>query len=624
MVLGLLNALAFLLLIPPWEHYDEPTHFEYAWLIAHSPGLPSTGAYDQAMRREVAISMIETGFFEERDIEVNLTSPDEPVWIGISQLDDPPTYYWLAALPLRVLANADIRLQLYAARLVSLVLYLATIWAAWGITRELAPPKSSLRLMIPAAVALLPGLADIMTSVNNDVGATAALSFFLWGSVRAIRRGLSLGNLVWLVVSAAASAVTKNTAALGLVSLPAVLVFAVLRTRSGMLRWGIVFVAYLGLGILIFEWGDAARWYRLGGQSASTRAAVEDSRLGDFALQVEASQASSRPSLVQALLPDEDQNLRGKLVSLGAWIWSTEDTVIRPPKLRGANLIERGPIEIKTEPSFQVWTFRVPDSGRYLWIKLDPGGVESAGPATIYYDGLVLAEGARPSDSPPIFSDAGGTSGSWGGRGFDNYVRNASGEVAWPRLRPWSARLLEGIVPGNPDVTFGALFDWRLLKGYYLFSAGNLFRTYWAKFSWGQVSLLGERPYRTLLVATGFGLVGAAAAVLTRRRRLERLPWEVMGILAISTAAVWGAALVRGVSWRPENLFIPASRYAYPVVIPTMLVLTIGWYWWMRRFEHVFRLPARIKWVVFFGLLLILDVWSLVSIYVFFSSRGGG
>ncbi|HEY80691.1 MAG TPA: hypothetical protein G4O05_06380, partial [Caldilineae bacterium] len=49
LLLALLNGLLYLFLVPPWQHYDEPGHFEYAWLIADRGRLPQAGDYDPAM-----------------------------------------------------------------------------------------------------------------------------------------------------------------------------------------------------------------------------------------------------------------------------------------------------------------------------------------------------------------------------------------------------------------------------------------------------------------------------------------------------------------------------------------------------------------------------------------------
>src|SRR3989304_2517440 len=102
LIAGLFHGLLYVFLVPPWQHYDEPGHFEFAWLIANRPGWPSPGEYDQDMRREVAASMIEHNFFVDITLRPDLLDQYSPIWIGISQTDNPPIYYWFTALPLRL------------------------------------------------------------------------------------------------------------------------------------------------------------------------------------------------------------------------------------------------------------------------------------------------------------------------------------------------------------------------------------------------------------------------------------------------------------------------------------------------------------------------------------------
>src|SRR5512141_1602571 len=58
LALGLLSGLLSFLVIPPWTHNDEPGHFEYVWLAAHSPAWPRPGQFDQSMRKELAGSLL--------------------------------------------------------------------------------------------------------------------------------------------------------------------------------------------------------------------------------------------------------------------------------------------------------------------------------------------------------------------------------------------------------------------------------------------------------------------------------------------------------------------------------------------------------------------------------------
>ena len=81
---------------------------------------------------------------------------------------------------------------------VSLMLYMVTILCAWGLVREVAGDKSSLVWIVPICLALEPSFNSSMTSINDDVGAIAFFTLFLWGAVYLIQRGFSLKGLFGL------------------------------------------------------------------------------------------------------------------------------------------------------------------------------------------------------------------------------------------------------------------------------------------------------------------------------------------------------------------------------------------------------------------------------------------
>src|SRR5688500_2673432 len=85
LVFALLNGLAYLFVVPPWQHYDEPTHYEYVRLIVDRNRLPAVGDVDYPLRREIAASMIETGFFNTLSRPNWLADAGE-IWIGVSEL----------------------------------------------------------------------------------------------------------------------------------------------------------------------------------------------------------------------------------------------------------------------------------------------------------------------------------------------------------------------------------------------------------------------------------------------------------------------------------------------------------------------------------------------------------
>ncbi|NJO05245.1 MAG: hypothetical protein HC876_06815 [Chloroflexaceae bacterium] len=143
LLLAFVQGITYLLLLPPWQHYDEPSHFEYAWLIAHdgynwqTRDIVRTQPANQQrrnLRLQIRDSMIEHGFY--RDIGLpNLDA--QRVSIGFPAFEHPPTYYAVVSIPLRFVAGADFATQLYVARSVSLLCFVLTIGAAIGIMREL-------------------------------------------------------------------------------------------------------------------------------------------------------------------------------------------------------------------------------------------------------------------------------------------------------------------------------------------------------------------------------------------------------------------------------------------------------------------------------------------------------
>ena len=58
-----IHIMVFVFFVPPWQHYDEPTHLEYALLIRKLGHVP---AYDEnipAVRRAIAASIAGRRFF---------------------------------------------------------------------------------------------------------------------------------------------------------------------------------------------------------------------------------------------------------------------------------------------------------------------------------------------------------------------------------------------------------------------------------------------------------------------------------------------------------------------------------------------------------------------------------
>ena len=234
-LLAMLHGLLYVFVVPPWQHYDEPTHFEYAWLIANTGEIPEEDGFDWEMRAELVRSMVAYDFYRG----VAAPDPDAldpsrpPAGLRFPQLDDPPLYYLLVSVPVGLLQSSDLAGQLIGGRMVSVLLLGITVLCGWGVVRTITPKGSHFRLFLPLTMAMLPGFVELMTAVNNDVGATAMFSLFLWGSVRVIRRGVDPLNLAWVLVTALGAVFMKSTAYL---AVPLAIVALVLGILPGALR----------------------------------------------------------------------------------------------------------------------------------------------------------------------------------------------------------------------------------------------------------------------------------------------------------------------------------------------------------------------------------------------------
>jgi len=582
-----LNGLLHLFLVPPWQHYDEPGHYEYIGLLVNRGRIPVPGEYDQAMRRELLSAMVAQGFFRGLGFLPNLLPQDQPLWIPFPQTTDPPFYYLLASLAVRPLRHADVITQLYAARLASWGLYLLSILLAYAIVGELTPRGHAMRLAVPGFMALLPAYTDLMTAVNNDVGAVVVFTLFLWGGVRLLVRGVSPARLVWVVGTAALCLWTRTTVVVALPLLGLLLLMAPLR-RGWSWRRLAALLASAGLAVpLFFTWGEAAYWYRLTDQPLSLRQRVTGAPLGRYALALEADANVPGRRALNLVLPEQVERLRGQTVTLGLWMWASRPVTVQPPRLGGANASWSWPkVEVGTVPAFYAFTATIALDAQSVHIVLQPlADRNQKEPVTVYYDGLVLAEGERPADELPRFDGPDGRTGMWGGRPFVNPIRNPSAEQGWPRLRPWIVGALQRLVASLRlnDQVMTALLDWERTGWVHRVTAQRLLESFWAVFGWGGTRI-SSMWYEALAGVTGLGLAGALVR-LVRLARGSAPPGRRWAVLFLGAAGllVWGGVFLRPLPLYPwVRPFIPVARYAYPAIVPTALALVGGWTAWPR------------------------------------------
>ena len=270
---------------------------------------------------------------------------------------------------------------------------------------------------------------------------------------------------------------------------------------------------------------------------------------------------------------------------------------------------------MEQKPAFYAFTFNIGKDESQLYVALAPFPQERGQDVTVFYDGVVLEEGNGRSTSLPTTPMRAAGVGTWGGHPFSNQVRNGSAEITWPALRPGADRWLTKVFPLQPSLALGSLLDPSQAFWYFRGTASYLFQTYWGRFGWGHVRLIGRPSYYVLAAATGLGLLGAGICLIRRRRWL---PWDALALLGTVLVLAWGSTLLRGIGSLVGPVFIPSARYAYVVIIPTMLLLDGGWLELARLGKTHLRIPDRAFVALFFLFFVALDVLSIASILRFY------
>jgi hypothetical protein len=245
LILLLLRGLLYVFAVPPWQHPDEPTHFEHVRWIAERWELPTPDTISVEIRREIAQSMLANGFWDPESTpsldDDSLANPGVSP-LGIYTLTHPRLYYVVSAAWLWPWLRLPVEGQLYLVRMFSIILNLVVVLATYQTVRILYPYRKWLAVMVSAFVVFQPVHTDIMSAVNNDVLINALAGLFFLVMAWIFKEGLDIKKGVLLFSLLILGFLTKTTAVVLWVSLPIGLLFYI--WRSGHTKW---FLAIAGL-----------------------------------------------------------------------------------------------------------------------------------------------------------------------------------------------------------------------------------------------------------------------------------------------------------------------------------------------------------------------------------------
>lgn len=173
LALALAWVLAYMLVNPPLQGPDEPGH------IGRSIGTGRNVA-PESLKPQVSTLMQATNFRQGFEW---LTGPDDPVdlFSPNAEFYQGPLYYQVAGLLVRLFKPSpeNFTIEVYLARLASVLFFLGTVGAALAAGWNLRRDAPWLALALPLTTAFWPQLVFLGSVSNND---NAAICFMAWAA----------------------------------------------------------------------------------------------------------------------------------------------------------------------------------------------------------------------------------------------------------------------------------------------------------------------------------------------------------------------------------------------------------------------------------------------------------
>jgi len=572
LVLALIRGLIYAVVVPLWHAADEVNHAEYVMFILRERRLPQPGDAVPELRRDLLASLVESDVSASQRgfTGGDLLSDAPPAIPGPSEFLHPPTYYLIEALALWPLAHHDVMTQAYVARIVSMLIGMATLRMVILSARLLFSEQPWLMLGIPLLVLFIPAHTFTNSTINNDQLAELVMSVFFYLWLLIFKSGLSAGRIVGVIIITLIGLFTKRTTAISVpLSLVALLILASRRLEN-VKRWhwwsiclGLT-IGVVCLGAAILHPGAVAGWYASSAKGASLSSFKAKS--GEHSMHLSLGPGRESISIYQVLPPQTVEALQGEEVSFGVWINGDKDAVVLLQISDGSHNY-REVAEVTANWQFHKVSGFIDPNASELLVTVVVYGTQSA---DAYCDDMFLRK----------------TNGDG-----ENYLYNGSAERATWRLRPWVTDLLSKhqLLRLDPNIV-QAVLD---VEGSWPFrsiladSADNLFKLFWAVFGVREV-YVSPLWYRILVITH---LVSAAGLVLAwirghqRKNMVTRWQVESLCFCLIALIVTATVALIRGYPLGSMR-FVPAGRYLYVAIVPYAISFVVGIASWIPRRYH--------------------------------------
>ncbi len=270
LVVAALEALTWIIVLPPLQGPDEISHFAYTERMVETQsipfypgGIPSNPGHSTSTETNAA-ALYAGVLAESRNPFARPPGSDLSVELWrrqpartdhaarsdggfASAMGSPPLYYAYAALPYLATYPLDFFDREFAMRLANIPLLLVLVALTWAIAGVLLP-RRSLQLLATAAVALNPQLTHLAAVVNPDLFLATIWAAFFYLAIIVVTRGPTRGRLAGIAALSVASCLTHGRGIAIVVPAAFVFILAWWRLRPPSRRAA---VAFLGAAAIV-------------------------------------------------------------------------------------------------------------------------------------------------------------------------------------------------------------------------------------------------------------------------------------------------------------------------------------------------------------------------------------
>ncbi len=521
-------------------------------------------------------------------------------------------YFPQAVAQLLLPQDASEDIQLFLARLLTLLLNLPAIVSSYISVRLAFPSSRPIAIFIASFTALLPSYSDMMSGVNLEAPSALIGSLILYAASRIVVFGFTPLSISLALLTAFLGYSLKGTVWITYIALALAIWF---RLPSARWRWltalgGILAMIVLGWRYNPLTAEGVANWYykhyHITVISVLPQQTSIVNREGNFGLlashQIDDVRYESEiksEGVVQYFPKSRMPTLRGKIITCGVWMRPFQRDAVTPYPTCGvpnsSTLFSPTAIHLfSNEWTFYATRAQIPPNASTVEFMLGlPTDLSQ-----VVYNGMIMAEGEYPIDQPPTFFDASLNSGTWGGRTFTNLLKNPSAESTW-----WQASPSYGY-PYLLNSRIVAILDWeRTLPAWFAVTRW-LLANFWSSFG-GLLPGLSSSQMIIPGIITLLSTIGVTIIII-RDIPLQRFPFNTpfntpyarysFWIWVVTTVVFIALLLYRAdiVPYLPEMFIWSSARHAAAGRTAISALLVFGFLRWIPRQYHRFAIASSI------------------------------